>query len=220
MTASNRLVVIAALFVTCLIAANTIGVKVVALGEVVLPAAVIVFPLSYIFGDILTEVYGYRWTRRIIWLGFICNFVFVLFVYFGQLLPPSPAWGGQQAYETILGYTPRIVLASFCGYLAGEFANSFVLARLKVVTGGRFLWIRTIGSTVVGQGLDTGLFVTLGFIGTPSFLPMMILYHWLAKVAIEVMATPITYLVVGKLKRLENVEVFDTETNFNPFSFS
>jgi hypothetical protein len=220
MSASNRLVAIAALFVTCLIAANTIGVKVIALGEVRLPAAIIVFPLSYIFGDILTEVYGYRWARRIIWLGFISNFIFVLLVYLGQLLPPAPSWGGQQAYETILGYTPRLVAASFCGYLAGEFSNSLIMARLKVKTQGRFLWVRTISSTIIGQGLDTALFITIGFIGTSSFSPLMILYHWLAKVAIEVVATPLTYLAVGNLKKLEKGEVFDTGTNFNPFSFS
>lgn len=220
MSASNRLVAIAALFVTCLIAANTIGVKVIALGEVIIPAAIIVFPLSYIFGDILTEVYGYRWARRIIWLGFISNFIFVLLVYLGQLLPPAPSWGGQQAYETILGYTPRLVAASFCGYLAGEFSNSLIMARLKVKTQGRFLWVRTISSTIIGQGLDTALFITIGFIGTSSFSPLMILYHWLAKVAIEVVATPLTYLAVGNLKKLEKGEVFDTGTNFNPFSFS
>lgn len=220
MSASNRLVAIAALFVTCLIAANTIGVKVIALGEVRLPAAIIVFPLSYIFGDILTEVYGYRWARRIIWLGFISNFIFVLLVYLGQLLPPAPSWGGQQAYETILGYTPRLVAASFCGYLAGEFSNSLIMARLKVKTQGRFLWVRTISSTIIGQGLDTALFITIGFIGTSSFSPLMILYHWLAKVVIEVVATPLTYLAVGNLKKLEKGEVFDTGTNFNPFSFS
>jgi len=220
MSASNRLVAIAALFVTCLIAANTIGVKVIALGEVIIPAAIIVFPLSYIFGDILTEVYGYRWARRIIWLGFISNFIFVLLVYLGQLLPPAPSWGGQQAYETILGYTPRLVAASFCGYLAGEFSNSLIMARLKVKTQGRFLWVRTISSTIIGEGLDTALFITIGFIGTSSFSPLMILYHWLAKVAIEVVATPLTYLAVGNLKKLEKGEVFDTGTNFNPFSFS
>ncbi len=220
MSASNRLVAIAALFVTCLIAANTIGVKVIALGEVIIPAAIIVFPLSYIFGDILTEVYGYRWARRIIWLGFISNFIFVLLVYLGQLLPPAPSWGGQQAYETILGYTPRLVAASFCGYLAGEFSNSLIMARLKVKTQGRFLWVRTISSTIIGQGLDTALFITIGFIGTSSFSPLMILYHWLAKVVIEVVATPLTYLAVGNLKKLEKGEVFDAGTNFNPFSFS
>jgi len=220
MNVSHRLVIIIAIFITCLITANIIAVKVISLGPVILPAAIFIFPLSYIFGDVLTEVYGYRQARKVIWLGFICNLIFVIFVWVGQMLPPAPFWEGQEAYESILGYTPRLLAASFCGYLAGEFANSFVLARMKILTRGRWLWSRTIGSTVVGQGLDTSIFITLAFIGTPSFVPIMILYHWLAKTLIEAIATPFTYTVVNFLKKKEAIDTYDYETNFNPFLIS
>jgi len=220
MNVSPRLVVITAVFITCLITANIIAVKVISLGPVILPAAIFVFPLSYIFGDILTEVYGYRQARKVIWLGFICNLIFVIFAWVGQILPPAPFWGGQEAYESILGYTPRLLAASFLGYLAGEFTNSFILAKMKIMTRGRWLWSRTIGSTIVGEGLDTSIFITLAFIGTPSFVPIMLLYHWLAKTAIEAIATPCTYSVVNFLKKKEAIDTYDYETNFNPFLIS
>ncbi len=219
MTSSYRLLIIAVVFVTSLITANVIAVKVVSLGSWLLPAAVFVFPLSYIFGDILTEVYGYAQARRIIWLGFGCNLIFVLFAWIGQMLPPAAFWEGQAAYEAILGYVPRILLASFAGYLVGEFANSFIMARMKVLTRGRWLWSRTIGSTVVGQGLDTVVFILIAFAGTPVFAVIMILHHWLAKVAIEVAATPLTYGIVGYLKKKEGIDTYDKGTNFNPFLF-
>ncbi len=220
MNVSHRFVVVAAIFVTSLITANIIAVKVVSLGPLILPAAIIIFPVSYIFGDILTEVYGYRWARKVIWLGFFCNLIFVIFVWIGQVLPPAPFWQGQEAYESILGYTPRLLVASFGGYLVGEFANSFILSKMKILTRGRWLWSRTIGSTIVGQGLDSFLFITLAFIGTPSFMLIMVLYHWLAKTAIEVVATPFTYAVVNFLKRKEALDTYDYETNFNPFRIS
>ncbi len=217
MKVSHRFVVIVVIFITCLITANIIAVKVISFGPVIIPAAIIVFPLSYIFGDILTEVYGYRLARRVIWLGFICNLIFVLFAWLGQLLPPAPFWEGQEAYKSILGYTPRLLLASFFGYLVGEFANSFVLARMKILTRGRWLWSRTIGSTVVGEGLDTSVFITLAYIGTASFMPVMILYHWLIKTVYEAVATPFTYAVVNYLKKKEAIDTYDRETRFNPF---
>jgi len=217
MNVSYRLVIIATIFVTCLITANTVAVKVISLGPFILPAAIIIFPLSYIFGDILTEVYGYRWARRVIWLGFFCNLIFVIFAWVGQILPPAPFWEGQKAYESILGYVPRLLIASFCGYLVGEFANSFVLAKMKILTRGRWLWSRTIGSTIVGQGLDSSVFITLAFIGTPSFILIMILYHWLAKTILEAIATPFTYAVVNFLKKRESIDTYDYQTNFNPF---
>jgi len=220
MKVSHRLVIVTAVFVTCLITANIIAVKIISLGFVILPAAIFVFPLSYIFGDVLTEVYGYRWARRVIWLGFSCNLIFVVFAWVGQVLPPAPFWEGQAAYERILGYTPRLLAASFSGYLVGEFANSFILAKMKILTQGRWLWSRTIGSTIVGQGLDTLLFITVAFIGTPSFVPIMILYHWLAKTIIEAVATPFTYAVVNYLKKKEAIDTYDYETSFNPFSIS
>ena len=214
------MVIVTAIFVTCLITANVIAVKIISIGPLILPAAIIVFPLSYIFGDILTEVYGYRQARRVIWLGFLCNLIFVVFAWIGQVLPPAPFWGGQEAYETILGYTPRLLVASFCGYFVGEFANSFVLAKMKVLTKGRWLWSRTIGSTIVGEGLDTLIFITFAFIGTPSFVLVMILYHWLVKVVIEAVATPFTYMAVNFLKKKEAIDTYDYETNFNPFRIS
>jgi len=220
MIISHRLVIVTAIFVTCLITANVIAVKIISIGPLILPAAIIVFPLSYIFGDILTEVYGYRQARRVIWLGFLCNLIFVVFAWIGQVLPPAPFWGGQEAYETILGYTPRLLVASFCGYFVGEFANSFVLAKMKVLTKGRWLWSRTIGSTIVGEGLDTLIFITFAFIGTPSFVLVMILYHWLVKVVIEAVATPFTYMAVNFLKKKEAIDTYDYETNFNPFRIS
>ena len=217
MNVSYRFVVIAVIFVTCLLTANIVGVKVISFDLFILPAAVVLFPLSYIFGDILTEVYGYRWARRVIWLGFLCNLIFVIFAWVGQVLPPAPLWEGQEAYESILGYTPRLLIASFCGYFAGEFANSFVLAKMKILTRGRWLWSRTIGSTIVGQGLDSLIFITVAYFGAPFFVPMIILYHWLAKTVIEAVATPFTYAVVNFLKRKEAIDTYDHETNFNPF---
>jgi len=217
MNVSHRFVIVAAIFVTCLITANIVGVKIFSLGFVVLPAAVILFPLSYIFGDVLTEVYGYRVARRVIWLGFFCNLIFVFFVWVGQILPPSGFWAGQDAYVSILGYAPRLLIASFAGYLAGEFVNSFVLSRMKVLTRGRWLWSRTIGSTVVGQALDSSLFITLAYIGTSSFAPIMMFNHWWAKVLIEAIATPATYAAVGWLKRKEGIDTYDYKTSYNPF---
>jgi len=217
MRVSYRFVVIAAIFITCLITANIIAVKVISFGPVILPAAIIVFPISYIFGDVLTEVYGYRWARRVIWLGFACNLIFVFFAWAGQMLPPASFWEGQAAYKSILGYTWRLLIASFFGYLVGEFANSFVLAKMKILTRGRWLWSRTIGSTIVGQGLDTAVFITLAYIGTASFVPIMILYHWLIKTGYEAVATPFTYAVVNYLKKKEAVDTYDRETRFNPF---
>lgn len=218
MNVSQRLMFITAVFITCLITANIIAVKVISLGPVILIAAIFVFPFSYIFGDVLTEVYGYRRARKVIWLGFACNLIFVFFAWLGQILPPAPFWKDQEAYVAILGYTPRLLAASFLGYFAGEFTNSFILAKMKVLTRGRWLWSRTIGSTFVGQGLDTVIFITLAFIGTPSFVPVLILYQWLAKVAIEAIATPLTYKIVNFLKVKEATDTYDYDTNFNPFA--
>jgi queuosine precursor transporter len=218
MKISPRFVVLVALFVTCLITANVIAVKLVSFGFVVVPAAIFVFPISYIFGDVLTEVYGFAWARRVIWLGFGCNLVFVFFAWLGQVLPPATFWNGQQSYVTILGSAPRLLLASFTGYLVGEFANSFILSKVKVLTRGRWLWTRTISSTIVGEGLDTALFIIIAFFGSPAFMPAIILYHWTAKVALEVAATPLTYVVVAWLKKAESVDAYDSSTSFTPFS--
>jgi len=220
MNISYRLVIITAVFITCLITANIIAVKVISLSFFILPAAIFVFPISYIFGDVLTEVYGYRTARKVIWLGFGCNLIFVLFAWIGQILPSADFWQAQESYKTILGFTPRLLAASFCGYLVGEFTNSFVLARMKILTKGRWLWSRTIGSTIIGEGLDTVIFITLAFIGTGSPVLTMIWHHWLVKTAIEVIATPATYAIVNWLKRQEGFDVYDYETSYNPFIIS
>lgn len=222
MTYSIRFVVIAAMFVTCLIAANITAVKLVSVFGFLLPAAIVIFPVSYILGDILTEVYGYRQARRVIWLGFVANLIVVLTIWIAQVLPAATFWDGQVAYERILGQTPRILLASFLAYLVGEFANAFVLAKMKIATEGRWLWARTIGSTLVGQGLDSLVFIALAFAGTipPGALLVAILTQWLAKSAYEAAATPLTYAVVNHLKRREGMDVYDYDTQFNPLALS
>lgn len=216
---SWRFVAVATVFITCLITANIVAVKLISVAGLVLPAAIIVFPLSYIFGDILTEVYGYRAARRVIWLGFGCNLIAVIGIWLGGLLPAADFWEGQESYQAILGYTPRLLIASFAAYLIGEFANSFVLSRMKIATKGRWLWTRTIGSTVVGQGLDSVVFIVVAFAGTPWFVPISILHHWLVKTGYEAVATPFTYAIVGYLKRKEGIDTYDHDINFNPLGF-
>jgi hypothetical protein len=218
---SWRFLTCAALFITCLLAANTIASKLVVMGGLVLPVAIIIFPVSYILADVLTEVWGYGATRRVIWLGFACNAVMVLAVWIGGQIPPAPFWRGQAAYVEILGQTPRILAASFLAYLAGEFANAFVLAKMKVWTAGRWLWTRTIGSTIVGEGLDSAVFITLAFAGTVPVwaLAGIVAGQWAVKVLYEAAATPITYAVVGWLKSGEGLDTFDARTDFNPMRF-
>jgi len=221
MTFSFRFVSLAALFITCLITANILIVKQVAIGNtIVIPAGIIIFPINYICGDVLTEVYGYRQARLVIWLGFICNLIAVIAFWIGGLLPPAPSFDAQPAYERIFGNTPRFLIASFIAYLAGEFANSFVLAKMKVATNGRWLWSRTIGSTLAGQGIDTLIALPIALAGILPFsvLGIMILSHWLLKSAYEIIATPLTYFVVNYLKRKENIDTYDRKTNFNPFT--
>jgi len=227
---SPRFVVIAGLFVTCLIIANIVAVKLIELpGGIIAPAGVVIFPLSYLFGDVLTEVYGYAAARGVIWLGFFCNLIAVIAIAVAGALPPAPFWQGQAAYETILGFTPYLLIASFCAYLVGEFLNSFVLARMKMATNGRWLWTRTIGSTLIGEGADTVIFISLAFgatgaLGLAAQLPFSVLLNlmltqWLLKVVYEVAATPLTYVVVGYLKRRDQSDVYDRDTNFSPIVF-
>ena len=215
---SHYFVLVVAVFITCLITANVTAVKLVEVGGLVVPAAIIIFPISYVIGDVLTEVYGYRRARLVIWLGFLCNLIAVVAIWLGQVLPAASFWDGQAAYERILGYTPRLLAASFLAYLVGEFANSFVLAKMKIATGGRWLWTRTIGSTLVGQGLDSLVFITLAFVGTIPLagLASAIVTQWLAKSAYEAAVTPLTYAVVNFLKQREGIDVYDRETQFNP----
>lgn len=222
MTYSFRFITLVALFVTCLIAANITAVKLVSLYGLLLPAAIVIFPVSYILGDVLTEVYGFRQARRVIWLGFLCNLIVVAAIWVGLVLPAASFWDGQEAYERILGATPRILAASFLAYLVGEFANAFVLAKMKIATEGRFLWARTIGSTLVGQGLDSLVFITLAFAGVIPLgaLVAAIVTQWLVKSAYEAAATPLTYVVVGYLKRSEGVDAYDRDTRFTPLALT
>ena len=218
---SWRFITCTALFVTCLLTANTIAAKLVTVGGLTLTAGIVIFPISYVLGDVLTEVWGYGAARRVIWLGFACNALMVAAVWLGGELPAASFWKGQAAYEEVLGQAPRILLASFAAYLVGEFANAFVLAKLKLATAGRWLWMRTIGSTVVGQGLDSVVFVALAFAGSvpAGALAGIVVAQWTVKVAYEAAATPLTYVAVAWLKSREQVDTFDYQTDFNPLSF-
>jgi len=218
---------VVAAFVTTLIVSNIIAVKLVTLFGLTLPAAIVLFPVAYICGDVLTEVYGYASARRAIWIGFGCNLVAVTAIVVGGWLPASPIWTAgfystaeqaQQAYQAILGFASRLLAASFIAYLVGEFLNAYVLARMKLASGGRRLWMRTIGSTLVGQAADSILFLTLAFAGIlpPAALLVAILSQWLVKSAYEAVATPLTYLVVNRLKRSEDLDTFDRTTDFSP----
>jgi hypothetical protein len=210
---------VTAVFVTCLVTANIIAVKIVDVFGIVVPAAVVIFPISYIFGDILTEVYGYARARQVIWIGFACNALAVLAIWVGGRLPPAVFWDGQAAYLRILGGTPRILLASFIAYLAGEFLNSLVLAKMKIATRGRWLWTRTIGSTLVGQAADSLVFITAAFGGTMGLADLghVVAAQWLVKSGYEILVTPATYAVVGFLKKAEQEDYYDRDTNFSPF---
>jgi queuosine precursor transporter len=208
-----------ALFLTCLIVSNVIAGKLISVFGLVLPSAVILFPITYILGDVFTEVYGFRKTRLVIWVGFAANILMSL-VFLAAIALPAPGFFKDgNAYATVLGTTPRMVLASLIAYWAGEFANSITLSLLKKATGGKHLWTRTIASTVVGQGFDTILFIAIGFFGNvplPVLVQMMIA-QYLFKVGYEVVLTPVTYRVVGAIKRQEGIDTFDTGVAYNPF---
>lgn len=217
-----------AAFVTILICSNLIGPAKIAqldlplLGVVTFGAGVLFFPISYVFGDVLTEVYGYDRARKVIWAGFaglaFASFMATVVV----ALPPAPFWNNQAAYEVAFGSTWRIVAASMFAYFCGEFVNSFVLAKMKVLTKGRWLWTRTIGSTIAGESVDSALFYPLAFYGTGIIpddkLPTVMLAQFVTKVGVEVVFTPVTYKIVNALKRLENEDYYDRRTNFNPFA--
>ncbi|MCJ7667487.1 MAG: queuosine precursor transporter [Anaerolineae bacterium] len=208
-----------AIFVAVLLISNVASSKILDLGPFTFDGGTILFPISYIFGDILTEVYGYSRSRRVIWIGFGCAALMALVFAIVGALPPAEGWRGQEAYMTILGQTPRIVLGSLIAYFAGEFSNSCTLAKMKVFTHGRWLWTRTIGSTIVGEGVDTLLFVLIAFYGlyNPSLLLSIIISNYLFKTGFEALVTPLTYLVVNNLKRVENEDYYDVDTDFNPF---
>lgn len=216
-----------AAFVAILLLSNVLGAGKVA--QVWLPgldyqpfgAGILFFPVSYVIGDVLTEVYGYARARRVIWAGFVAVVFMAGMSWVVVHLPPAPDWKNQAAYETIFGQVPRIVFASVCAFWVGEFVNSYVLARMKVWTEGRMLWTRTIGSTIVGEGVDSLIFYPLAFLGAEGFttalVVKLIFVQWALKVGWEVVLTPVTYAVVGWLKRAEGVDVFDRGTDFTPF---
>ena len=216
-----------AAFVTVLLLSNVLGAGKRAVIDLPLVglwpfgAGILFFPVSYVIGDVLTEVYGYARARRCIWAGFAAMLFMVGMSWVVVALPPDQGWTGQAAYEQVFGQVPRIVLASIVAFWAGEFANSFVLARMKVWTAGHHLWSRTIGSTVVGQGVDSLLFYPLAFYGAPDWpveaMLTVMATQFILKVSWEVLLTPLTYLVVGFLKRREGVDVFDRGTDFTPF---
>ena len=211
---------LASVFIVVLVISNLVGQKISAFGPFRVSGAQLLFPITYIFGDVFTEVYGYGGSRRIIWIGFIAN---ALMAGLGNLivaLPAAPEWQNQQAFETVFHQVPRLVVASLIAYWCGEFANSFTLAKMKLLTQGKYLWTRTVGSTVVGQGVDTIIIMVLAFGGTmpASVIVRLIFSGYLFKVAYEVLATPLTYWIVNFLKRTEGVDKFDYDTRFTPFS--
>ena len=214
-----------AAFVTVLICSNLIGpAKIVQFDWLpfAFGAGVLFFPVSYVFGDILTEVYGYSRARRVIWAGF-GGLAFASFMaYVVVALPPAPFWENQKAYETAFGSTWRIAAASMIAYFCGEFVNSFVLAKMKILTAGRWLWTRTIGSTIAGEAVDSALFYPLAFYGSGIIpndkLPAIMAAQFVLKVAVEIVLTPLTYKIVGALKRAEHEDFYDRDTNFNPFT--
>jgi hypothetical protein len=219
-----------AIFSSALIVSNIIAVKLVDLFGLTLPAGVVLFPIVYIVGDVLTEVYGFARARQAIWIGFGCNLLAVGSIWIAGRLPAAGFWNAGvypgpveagQAYQAILGFSARLIVASFLAYLVGEFLNAFVLAKLKLATEGRMLWLRTIGSTLVGQGADSAVFITAAFWGIlpTATLSSAAVAQWLVKSGYEALATPLTYLVVNALKRIEGVEVFDRTTDFRPVAF-
>ena len=209
-----------AAFVAILLLSNLIGAaKLSTVGGFTFGAGILFFPLGYVLGDVLTEVYGYARARRCVWAGFAAMLFMALMSWVVVKLPPAEGWPDQKAYEAVFGNTWRIVFASLAAFWAGELANSFVLAKMKLLTQGRHLWMRTIGSTIVGQGVDSLLFYPLAFIGVWSNAQVLtvMVTNWLMKVTWEAVLTPLTYLVVNRVKRAEGLDVYDEGTDFMPF---
>lgn len=210
---------IAGLFSVVLVLSNTLDTKIFELWGLQLPAGIILFPLSYVFGDILTEVYGFRESRKVIWTGFACLLVAVLSYEIAIALPPAGFWKNQESFAAILGHVPRLALASLCAYLVGEFCNSIVLAKLKVFASGKQMWARFVASTVVGQFFDTGIFILIAFVGVlpNAALPSIFISAWLFKVLWEIIALPVSLPLAAWLKKAEAVDVYDRDISFNPF---
>lgn len=212
--------VITGLFTACLLISNTLDTKIFMFSSLALPAGIILFPLAYLFGDVLTEVYGYSSSRKVIWTGFFSLLLMIVFYEIARNLTPAPFWKNQSSFDTIFSHVPRIVIASISAYFIGEFCNSFVLAKLKIKQSGSKMWLRFIASTIVGQAVDTTVFVLIAFYGSMIFSEMIqvIISAWLFKVIWEVIALPITLPIVKWLKKVENEDYFDTNTDFNPFN--
>jgi queuosine precursor transporter len=207
-------------FVVVLLVSNLVGPKICQIGPFKLSGAQLLFPITYIFGDVFTEVYGYAASRRAIWMGFLAMGLLSVFGAIAVALPPAPDWHNQQAFATVFGLVPRFAVASLVAYWAGEFTNSYTMAKLKLLTKGSKLWTRTVGSTLTGQAVDTTLVILIAFYDSPwSTKATIIVSSYLGKVIYEVLATPLTYAVVFSLKRSEQVDTFDDHTSFNPFHF-
>jgi len=206
-------------FVVILLISNLVGQKITAVGPFRVSGAQLFFPITYIFGDVFTEVYGYGASRRAIWIGFFASALLAAMGLVTVWLPPAPGWDGQAAFAKVFEFMPRLIAASLVAFWCGEFANSFVMAKMKLLTKGRYLWTRTLGSTVAGQAVDTIVVMVLAFGGSlnAALIGNLIVSGYLGKVLYEVAATPVTYWIVNSLKRREGVDVFDTDTNFNPF---
>lgn len=212
---------IMAAFVCVLLCSNLIGAsKVAHVGGFTFGAGVLFFPISYVFGDVLTEVYGYARSRKVVWAGFVAMIFASFMSWFVLALPPAEGWPHQQAFETVFASTPRLVLGSLIAFCAGEFCNSFVLAKMKLWTDGKYLWTRTIGSTIVGEAVDSLLFYPIAFYGiwSDKLLLTVLVSNYFIKVGWEVLITPFTYLIVDFLKRAEHEDYFDRDTDFNPFT--
>jgi uncharacterized integral membrane protein (TIGR00697 family) len=209
-------------FVVILLISNLVGVKITAIGPFRISGAQLFFPITYIFGDVFTEVYGYGSSRRAIWIGFFASAMLAAMGLVAVWLPPAPGWQGQAAFAAVFNFVPRLIGASLVAFWCGEFTNSFVMAKMKVMTNGRYLWTRTVGSTVTGQAVDTLVVMVLAFGGSLSagLIANLILSGYLGKVLYEVAATPLTYWVVNLLKQREGVDAFDARTDFNPFHAS
>ena len=222
MRAYRYIDLITAAFVAVLLISNIASTKILVLGPFTFDGGTILFPLAYIFGDVLTEVYGYARSRRVIWIGFALVALAAVTFAAVDALPPDPTWGLQESFHAILGPLPRIVVASLLAFLAGEFVNSAILAKLKVATEGRWLWLRTLSSTLFGQGVDTSIFLLVAFAGVlpNELLWTLFVSNYIFKVGIETLFTPLTYAIVGFLKRAEGEDFYDRATNFNPFALA
>jgi len=219
---NKYLPVISALFVAALIITNSIDQKLFVVSGLTLTVGIIIFPLSYVFGDVLTEVYGYAASRKVIWAGFGALLLMILIYSVARVLPPSPEWTHEAEFDVIFGRVPRITIASMIAYWAGEFVNSFIVAKMKVASSGKRMGYRFILSTVFGQAFDTVIFVGIAFIGVLpwAIMPEVVLSAWAVKVGWEIAALPVTLYVVRQLKKAEGIDVYDRHTDFNPFSLA